>query len=261
MTVAITAERRDGVVWLSIARPQQMNALSTEVITELARHIAAASSSVDDRVIVVTGTGSVFCAGADLLEARDKTASSTAFRSWLALWRDTFRAIERCPKPVIAALNGATLAGGLELALACDVMIAADTAVIGDVHCRYGLVPGGGGSQRLPEAVGTRRARWLMYTGSTLTATEARDWGLVQEVVDHRVFRESVHRTAATMARRSSASLAVMKRLSTPGAITDEGLDKEIEAAAQLIVGPDAREGLAAFFDKRDPVFAGAPAG
>ena len=252
---AVTAERRDSVVWLSIARSKQMNALSTEVITELARHIDEVSHNAKDRVVVVTGAGSVFCAGADLVEARDKTSSSTAFRSWLVLWRDTFRAIERCPKPVIAALNGTTLAGGLELALACDVIVAADNAVIGDVHGRYGLVPGGGGSQRLPEAVGSRRARWLMYTGNTLTATEAFDWGLVQEVVDHKVFGESVHRFAATMARRSGASLACMKRLSTPAAITDEGLDREIEAASQLIVGPDAQEGLAAFFAKRDPVF------
>ena len=256
---AVTKERRDGVVWLSIARPKQMNSLSSEVLTELARHIENVSFNVDDRVVVVTGSGSVFCAGADLVEAREKTSSSATFRSWLVLWRDTFRALERCPKPVIAALNGATLAGGLELALSCDVMIAADNAVIGDVHCRYGLVPGGGGSQRLPDAVGTRRARWLMYTGSTLTAAEALDWGLVQEVVDHKAFHESVHRTAATMARRSSASLAVMKRLSTASTITDEGLDAEIEAVAHLIAGADAQEGLAAFFDKRDPVFAGAP--
>lgn len=260
MTAVVTAERRDGVVWLTIDRPKQMNALSTAVIAELARHIDSVSRDANDRVIVITGAGSIFCAGADLVEARDKTASSSDFRSWLALWRDTFRAIEHCPKPVLAALNGATLAGGLELALACDVMIAADNAVIGDVHCRYGLIPGGGGSQRLPEAVGTRRARWLMYTGGTLTAVQALDWGLVQEVVDHKAFREGVHIIASTMARRSSGSLTVMKRLSTPGAITDEGLDREIEAAAELIVGPDAREGLAAFFAKRDPLFAGAPA-
>ena len=261
MTAVVKAERSDGVVWMTIDRPKQMNALSTAVIAELAQHVDSASHNANDRVLVVTGAGSMFCAGADLAEARDRTASSTDFRSWLVLWRDTFRAIERCPKPVLAALNGTTLAGGLELALACDLMIAADNAVIGDVHCRYGLVPGGGGSQRLPEAIGTRRARWLMYTGATLTAAQALEWGLVQAVVDHRVFREGVHKIAATMARRSGPSLTVMKRLSTPRAITDEGLDQEIDAAAALIVGPDAREGLAAFFEKREPSFAGTPTG
>jgi enoyl-CoA hydratase/carnithine racemase len=253
--------REEGPVgWLTLNRPHDGNMFTPAMCHEIRDCINDVRRETRTRVLVITGAGNVFCAGADLAEARERTASSSDFRAWLALWRDTFRAIERCPKPVLAALNGMTLAGGLELALACDLMIAADNAVVGDVHCRYGLVPGGGGSQRLPEAVGTRRARWLMYTGVTLTAAQALEWGLVQAVVDHRAFHEGVHKIAATMARRSSVSLAVMKRLSMPRAITDEGLDEEIDAAAELIVGPDVREGLAAFFEKREPHFTGTPA-
>ena len=260
MTDAVLAERRDGVVWLTLNRPEQMNALSTELIMGLARQVEIATHSTDDRVVVITGSGPAFCAGADLVEAQEKTKSSKAFRSWLVAWRDAFTSIERLPKPAIAALNGPTLAGGLELALACDVIVAADTAVIGDVHARFGLAPGGGGSRRLPEAIGTRRARWLMYTAATLSAAEAQEWGLVQSVVDHEDFNNHVHRIAAKMARRSSVSLAFMKLMSTPSSITREALDLEIDEAARLIVGDDAQEGIAAFLGKREPNFAGAPA-
>jgi enoyl-CoA hydratase/carnithine racemase len=234
-----------------------MNALSTDLITALQSEIETAAASELDRVVVITGAGDAFCAGADLIEARDKAASSTAFREWLMGWRDTFRSIERVPKPVIAALNGATLAGGLELALACDIVIAADNARIGDVHARYGLMPGGGGSQRLPEAIGTRRARWLMYSASILTARQAEQWGLVQLVVAHESFRDAVHQVASTMATRSALSLASMKGMSSPG-ISDAALDREIQVAADLIVQADAQEGMAAFIAKRAPMFDGA---
>lgn len=251
----VTSDRRDGVVWLTIERPDQMNAISTGVVRDLRRHVEAAAAEPADRAVVVTGSGRAFCAGADLREAAELTASAATFREWLLAWRDAFRAIERCPKPVLAAVNGLTLAGGLELALACDLIVAADTAVLGDVHARYGLVPGGGGSRRLPDAVGSRRARWLMYSGETLTAAEAEAWGLVQKVLPAEGFREAVHELAAAMARRSQPSLAFMKRLSASRLVDDEALDLEIEAAAHVVTGPDAREGLTAFVEKRDPVF------
>ncbi len=247
------SERRDGVVWLTIQRPDQMNAISTGVVRELLEEVEAARSNPEDRVIVLTGAGRAFCAGADLREAAELTRSPAEFRGWLLEWKRAFTALEQCPKPVIGAINGLCLAGGLELALACDVLVASDAAQIGDVHARYGLVPGGGGSRRLTNAVGVRRARWLMYTGRTLSAHEAEQWGIVQHVVAADRFADEVREIATEMARRSQPSLAFMKRLSQVR--DDEGLDLELEAAAHLVAGPDAQEGLAAFLAKREPEF------
>jgi enoyl-CoA hydratase/carnithine racemase len=156
---------------------------------------------------------------------------------------------------VIAAVNGLGLAGGLELALACDFIVARRGARIGDAHANYGLAPGGGGTQRLPDAIGARAARWLMFTGETLSAEKAEAIGLVQQVFDDATFMDDVWAMGATMATRSAPGLAFMKRLSSPQGVTGRGLDLEIDGAAHLIVAPDAREGLAAFGEKRRPRF------
>jgi enoyl-CoA hydratase/carnithine racemase len=136
-------------------------------------------------------------------------------------------------------------------------MVASSTAKIGDVHANYGLVPGGGGSQRLTDAVGSRAARWLMYTGEVLPAAKALDLGLVQAVLDADSFEEDAWAMGEKMASRSQPGLAFMKRLSRPK-VTATGLELEIEGAAHLITGPDAREGLKAFAEKRAPRFSAA---
>jgi enoyl-CoA hydratase/carnithine racemase len=133
-------------------------------------------------------------------------------------------------------------------------MVASSAAKIGDVHANYGLVPGGGGSQRLPNAIGSRAARWLMFTGEILGADRALDLGLVQQVLPVDEFDDAVWAMGETMAGRSQPGLAFMKRHSRPG-ITADGLSLEAAAAAHLVVGPDAREGLAAFNEKRRPHF------
>jgi enoyl-CoA hydratase len=258
MSDAVLAQRRDGVLTLRLNRADQLNALSSELVTGLRAAIAEAAADPAVRVVVLTGEGRAFCAGADLREARELTADAERFRGWLLQWRETFDSLERCPKPVLAALNGLTLAGGLELALACDLIVASSAAKVGDVHARYGLVPGGGGSQRLPDAVGVRWARWLMYTAEVLDAERAAAIGLVQQVFPAETFAADVAATAGAMARRSAASLAVMKRASRSRLVTDDGLELEIEAAARVVTGPDAREGLAAFGEKREPRFASA---
>lgn len=178
--------------------------------------------------------------------------SPAAFRARLLLWRRTFDALGACAKPVVALLNGITLAGGLELALACDYMVACRSAKIGDAHANYGLVPGGSGSQRLPDAVGARWARWLMFTGSVLSADRANEIGLVQQVFDDETFEQDCWEMGVKMARRSQPGLALMKRLSTPR-IPPRDFELEIEAAAHLIAAEDAREGLAAFQESGVP--------
>lgn len=254
MEEVVLRQQRGGVLLLTLNRPEQMNALSTGLITVLGDQVAAAAADPATRVIHIAGAGAAFCAGADLIEARSLTRSPADFRAWLLRWRHTFGALGACPKPVVALLNGITLAGGLELALACDYMVACRSAKIGDVHANYGLVPGGGGSQRLPDAVGSRWARWLMFTGSVLSADRANEIGLVQQVFDDETFEEDCWAMGEKTAGRSQPGLALMKRLSAPS-ISPQGIELEIEAAAHLIVAEDAREGLAAFEEKRRPHF------
>lgn len=258
MVDVVLREQRDGVLLLTLNRPDQLNALSGELVRALGAAIEDARAE-DVRVVVITGQGRAFCAGADLLEAQSIVAVAADFRSWLLLWRRVFDSLEDLDKPIIAALNGLTFAGGLELALACDVMVATRSAKIGDVHANYGLIPGGGGSQRLPDAVGSRWARWLMYSGEVLPAEQAFSIGLVQKVFDDATFTDDIWAMAAKMAARSAPGLALMKRLSRSRWVDDRGLALEIEAAAHLIVADDSREGFAAFRDKRAPKFKGAP--
>ena len=255
MADVLTQERRGAVALLTLNRPDQMNALSGDLVAALGEAVASCRADAEVRVVVITGAGRAFCAGADLIEAAEVTQDSAAFRELLMSWKSAFSAMDASPKPVIAALNGLTLAGGLELALSADFMVASSKARIGDVHANFGLVPGGGGSQRLTDAVGSRAARWLMFTGETLDAEQARSLGLVHEVFAAETFIDDVWAMATKIASRSATGLAFMKRMSSPRAITDDGLDLEINAAAHLVVGEDAREGLAAFGEKRSPHF------
>lgn len=255
MPSSLVVDRLERVLVVTLDRPDQMNALSLGLIEELREVIEEASRDDAVHAVVLTGSGPAFSAGADLKEALVSVREPAAFRATIVAWRDAFRAIELCPKPVIAGLNGTTIAGGLELALACDLMVASDAARIGDGHIKYGLVPGGGGSRRLPDAIGTRAARWLMYTGRLLDAQEALALGLVQHVLPAEGFREELLALAAGMARSSLPALAFMKRQTTSPIVTIDGLDLEIEAAVHVVTGPDAKEGLAAFTERRAPTF------
>lgn len=245
----------DGVLWLTLNRPEERHALSAKLVTALEEAVYRAATTRDARVVVLGSSGPVFSAGADLLEAKSLVTDPAAFRDWLLGWRRAFSAIEACPRPVIAAVHGTVLAGGLELVLACDCIVASDTARFGDAHIRFGLLPGGGGSQRLPEAIGTRWARWLMYTGAMIDAGQAFSLGLVQQVLPVATFADEVAELARAMALRSPAALAAMKHLTRSRLVTSDGLDLEIETAARVVSGPDAQEGLAAFESKREPAF------
>lgn len=251
----LALDRIERVLVITLDRPDQMNALSGALIGELHEAVLQAGKDDDVHVVVITGAGRAFSAGADLKEALVSISEPARFRDTIVGWRNAFRAIESCPKPVIAGLNGTTIAGGLELALACDVMVASSSARIGDGHITYGLVPGGGGSQRLPDAIGTRAARWLMYTGAMLDADAALDIGLVQSVLPADQFRQNLIELALGLSRASLPALAFMKRQTASRAVTSEGLDLEIEAAVHVVTGPDSKEGLAAFTERRTPQF------
>lgn len=254
VTKSVQVSTTGRVMKLTLNRPEAMNAISTELVEGLIDGLGQAAKEDGIGAVVICAQGSVFCAGADLKEAGAKASDPAEFRAWVRLWMDGFASIDRMPKPVIAAVRGLAVAGGLELVLSCDAVIASSAARFGDVHINYGLVPGGGGSKRLPDAVGSRMARWLMYTGQMIDAAEALEIGLVQSVIPDDGFDAAVDDIMAQMAQRSPAALSFMKFHSSPN-VTLEQLDHEVEAAVGVVTGLDAREGLKAFVEKRRPNF------
>lgn len=255
MTDVLLTENHSGVLRLTLNRPAQHNALNSELISAIHAALVSASDDPLVRVVVITGAGRSFCAGADLIEVESIAPDPARFRVWLHQWSTTFRSAELCGKPVIAAVNGSAMAGGLELALASDFIVASSRARFCDAHIRHGLVPGGGGTQRIPAAVGTRMARWLMYTGEVLDAGKAERIGLVQKVIEEESFDGEVAELARRIASQSSVALSFMKRMTASRLVSQDMLEMEIEAAAHIVAGADASEGLAAFKEHREPLF------
>jgi len=248
----------DGVAWLTVNRPEKLNALNRAVVREIA---AAARRAIDDDacgVLVVTGAGEkAFVAGADIAEMSllDPRQAET-FAHDLS---DSFAVLERSPKPVIAAVNGFALGGGCELALACHVRIAADTARFGQPEVGLGLIPGAGGTQRLPRLVGSGRALDLILSGDPIDAAEAHRVGLVERVVPASELRASVSAYAAKLLTRSGVALAraLEAVVSGAGMALPEALRLEASLFGLGFATEDMREGTKAFLEKRKPRFVG----
>jgi len=206
--------------------------------------------------VLIAAQGKHFCTGADLAEVQALRAAGR-FDAFIAQGHRVLCRLEASPLPVVMAVQGLCLAGGLELALAGDVILAAEGAKFGDQHAQYGLVPGWGGSQRLPRRVGLTRALDLMFCARWLTAAQARDWGLAAQVVPDAELRQQALAYCEQLATRSRPGLAAMKRLARQGAdlpLTD-ALQLEQRLALQAMAGPDVDEGLAAFGERRPPRF------
>lgn len=247
------------VLWLQLNRPASMNALTTRMVDELTGAIARAGTAPEVRVVVLHGAGRAFCAGTDLKESERLAAAPGANAAYIdALYRLT-ATIEACPRPVIAAVNGFAVAGGLELALACDLICAARSARLGDGHANYANFPGGGATVRLPRRIGLAKAKYLMLTGRLWSAEQALTAGLVDELADDDRLAETVQGLAEEMARKSPLVLARMKHS------LHDGWEQAAEAALQLerehydrhSRSQDRAEGLAAFREKRPPRFEG----
>ena len=248
------------MLWLRLNRPEALNTLSDALIEELDDAIDEIEADPKIRVVVVTGAGRAFCAGGDL-----KGFTPTGELDPDALMRSVRRAasvVERIPlldKPVIAAVNGVAVGGGLELMLACDFVVAARGARIGDCHLNYGVLPGGGAAARLPRLVGPSLAKRLTFTGELLPAAEFLPYGLVTEVVADDELTSRVGELAAQIAAKSPLGLARVKRL------IDDGLDQSLATALRSehealwahAHSADMREGLAAFKEKRTPQYTG----
>lgn len=258
MQAAVLTEARNGAIWMTLNRPEAMNSISPEVIQGLMQGLDLAEAAAEMRAVVLTGTGRAFCAGADLKFVRSTGAGGGAGR-FLEDFLVLLNRLEAFPKPIIAAVNGTALAGGLEMVLCCDLVVAARSAKFGDAHANYGLLPGGGGSVRLPRKIGPTRAKYLMYTGEFVSAERMESAGLVNEVADDAEFLQAVSRIVASIAAKSPLGLARMK------ALVNDGLQQPVEVALrqELLMtalhehSHDMREGLVAFEEKRAPRFVG----
>lgn len=254
-------ELRGPAAWITLNRPDAMNALSPGLVADLTAATAAAGADEAVRAVVITGSGRAFCAGADLKFVNRVLAQGVTpeMTEYLEQIMRAFNGLEALPKPVIAAVNGLALAGGLELVLACDLVIAVETARLGDAHANFGLIPGGGGSIRLPRRIGATRAKYLLYTGEFVEARELIHSGLVNKVVPEGGLEQAVDELVATMANKSPLSLSHMKRLVNEGwhMPMEAALRMELDAFAEHGRSRDLREGLAAFNEKRAPRYVG----
>ncbi len=258
MSDVLTMEKLEGrVVLLTVNRPDKMNALNGQVRCALTGALEELRDDEEVRAVVITGAGEkAFIAGADIGEFRD----ADPVPQYRSMQRgDIYSALEAFPKPVIAMINGYCLGGGCELAMACDIRIASDAARLGQPEINLGIIPGGGGTQRLPRLVGEGHAMRLVMTGDHVGAEEAREIGLVEKVHPAGELREKTLELARKIASRSPVALQAAKESIQAARRTplDEGLKFERGWFALLFSTADKEEGVEAFLEKREPEFRG----
>lgn len=253
----VLTEIRQGVGLIELNRPDKFNCLSSGIISGLDAALTAFEGDKSVRVILIRGRGKYFCTGADLDEVLKARDNRTELEKFIANGHRTLHRFELSALPVIVAIHGLCLAGGLELMMSCDVVFAARSAKLGCQHARYGLVPGWGGTQRLPRLVGVRRGLDLMYSGRWLEADEARDWGLVNYVTADEALMSEAEAYCADLAKKSPDGLAAMKMLGREGLDKSlaEGLAFEKHHVVDALLTDNVSEGLAAFQARREPVF------
>ena len=258
MSTFVSTERRDAVALVTIDNPP-MNALSAALLDELEAEIDALDADADVRAIVLRGGGErAFVAGADIKEFPALRESASEGGSARGIQRLGHR-MDGCDTPFVAAIHGYCLGGGLELAMCCDVRVCADDATLGQPEIQLGLIPGGGGTQRLPRLVGHGRAMFLNLTGDFVDAGTAYAWGLVERVVPTAELEEVALALAGRIASRSPHAVAVLRELArtTRDLPLGEGLRREADGFVRCLRSEDGAEGVAAFIEKRPPVFSG----
>ncbi|HMN09999.1 MAG TPA: enoyl-CoA hydratase-related protein [Gemmatimonadaceae bacterium] len=255
---ALVVTSRDGAIaTLVINRPDKHNALSAGVRRALLDAVSACSADPDVRVIIITGAGEKsFVAGADIAEFATRTPVDQ-YRVMRA--PSPLEAIERSPKPVIAAINGYCLGGGLELAMACDFRLASDRARFGQPEINLGIIPGGGGTQRLPRLIGLGHAMRMILSGEPIDAAEALRVGLVQEVVPSEDLMSRTRDIAGKIAAKSPVALAAAKEATRAALQTPLAEGLRVESGLYLLAfsSADKDEGVRAFLEKRPPHFTG----
>ena len=258
MATYIGSDRRGPVALVTIDNPP-MNALSAALLEELEAEVDALDADPEVRAIVLRGAGErAFVAGADIKEFPSLRESATEGGSARGIQRLGHR-MDAARTPFVAAIRGFCLGGGLELALCCDVRVCADDAKLGQPEIKLGLIPGGGGTQRLPRLVGVGRAMLLNLTGEFVDAETAYAWGLVEKVVPVAEVEAAALEVAGQIAAQSPHAVAVLRELArtTRDLPLEEGLRREADAFVRCLRSEDGAEGVAAFIEKRAPTFTG----
>jgi len=254
----VKLERAENIAIIRIDRPEAMNSLNEQVLTELGAAIDRAERDEKIKVIIITGEGRVFVAGADI--AQMHTFSEQEGYQFGRLGQQVFRKIETMNKVVIAAVNGFALGGGCELAMACDIRIAGEKAKFGQPEVSLGITPGYSGTQRLPRLVGKGKAMELILTGSIITAEAAESIGLVNKVVPQESVLEEALSMAKKIAGNAPIAVAYSKKAIQEG-LEEANMDKAIQIEAGLFgkcfTTSDQKEGMGAFLEKRKPEFTG----
>lgn len=257
-TLAVAREG-DGLAILTLNRPEVANAFNTRMGEELREFWTGLRDDPGElRCVLVTGAGErAFCAGADLKERRAMTDED--WQRQHVIFEQAFYAMMDCPIPVIAAVNGAAFGGGFEMVLACDFAYAADTARFALTETTLGIIPGVGGTQNLPRAVGPRRAKEIIFTGRPVDAKQALEWGIVNRVLSQASLMAEALDTARRIAANAPIALRAAKEAITRGAglPLKQGLEVELECYRRTVGTEDRREGMLAFNEKRKPEFRG----
>ncbi|MBT99146.1 MAG: crotonase [Dehalococcoidia bacterium] len=254
----IKLEKENRVATIRLNRPDALNALSPDLLAELSSALTDVSEDESIKALVVRGEGRSFCAGADLTYVQTALADPTLLPPYIAQINDAFNQIEKLPVPAIAVVHGFALAGGLELMMACDMAVVAEDARLGDQHVNFGLVPGGGSTQRLPRRVGLQRAMELLTTGKWISGSEGVEWGLALRAAPTESLDEELESILEPLRTKSRDGLALVKSVTLRGMALamEDGVALESFAFAKfLTTSPHPAEGIKAFLEKRQPEF------
>ena len=256
--INIKLEKENRVATIRLNRPDALNALSPDLITELTAAVTDAGEDESIKALVIRGEGRAFCAGADLTYFQKTFADTTLLPPYLAPVTDLLHRIETLPFPAIAVVHGFALAGGLELMMACDMTLVADDARLGDQHVNFGLMPGGGSTQRLPQRVGLQRAMELLTTGRWISGPEAVEWGLALRSVPAEGLDDELESILTLLRTKSREGLNLIKAttLRGMGLSIDDGVELESLAFIRyMTTSTDPSDGIKAFIEKRKPEF------
>jgi enoyl-CoA hydratase len=245
----------DKIALITINRPRLLNALNKDTLNELCETFTTLKADRGVKVIIITGKGKAFVAGADISEMKDYTPEQA--REFTTLGHMTMDSIQNAEKPVIAAVNGYALGGGLELALACDIILASETALLGVPEVNLGLIQGFGGTQRLPRLIGKSLAKELIFTADAVTANRAYEMGVVNRVFPLDDLLPEAEKMALKIAQKGPIALKLAKRVIDSGYNKDlsEGCELERKAFVECFTTSDRKEGMKAFLEKRKPIF------